>query len=186
MTYYVPFVAAFFTILVIMIVLYTKLGKEIKDIPNERSMHSVPIPRSGGVGLMGGILLAWALMKFNLGWWLVLPMLGLFLISLLDDMRSLPVRWRLLAHLFAATLMVVGSGLMQQQGFLPALIVLFFTVWMTNLYNFMDGSDGLSGGMSFFGFSMYGIVALLAHNEQFAILNFSVAAAAAGFLCFNF
>ncbi len=64
--------------------------------------------------------------------------------------------------------------------------MLLFTVWMTNLYNFMDGSDGLAGGMALFGFSMYGIAALLGDNDTFAMLNFSVAAAALGFLYYNF
>ena len=43
---------------------------------------------------------------------------------------------------------------------LIALLALLLTVWMTNLYNFMDGSDGLAGGMALFGFSMYGVAAL--------------------------
>jgi UDP-GlcNAc:undecaprenyl-phosphate/decaprenyl-phosphate GlcNAc-1-phosphate transferase len=69
---------------------------------------------------------------------------------------------------------------------LAALAVLLFTVWMTNLYNFMDGSDGLAGGMAVFGFSMYGIAALMGDNQILAMLDFSIVAAALGFLCYNF
>jgi UDP-N-acetylmuramyl pentapeptide phosphotransferase/UDP-N-acetylglucosamine-1-phosphate transferase len=58
--------------------------------------------------------------------------------------------------------------------------------WMTNLYNFMDGSDGLAGGMTMFGFFFYGVAAWLAGSTAFALANFSVAAAAAAFLVFNF
>ena len=79
-------------------------------------------------------------------WWVVLPLIGLFAVSLLDDMFNLPVKKRLLAHLAAAAILVVGSGVLAQQGLLIALCVLLFTIWMTNLYNFMDGSDGLAGG----------------------------------------
>jgi UDP-N-acetylmuramyl pentapeptide phosphotransferase/UDP-N-acetylglucosamine-1-phosphate transferase len=57
---------------------------------------------------------------------------------------------------------------------------------MINLYNFMDGSDGLAGGMALFGFGMYGIGALLALNPTLALLSFCVATAAASFLYFNF
>lgn len=186
MSHYLPIVAALVTILLITIILYSSLGRVIQDIPNERSMHAVPTPRIGGVGLMAGVLCAWVLMPHSLVWWLILPMLGLFMVSLLDDMRGLPVRWRLLAHLAAAALVIAGSGLLARYGILSAALMLLFTVWVTNLYNFMDGSDGLAGGMTFFGFSMYGAAALLGNNEQIAMLNFSVAAAAAGFLLFNF
>jgi UDP-N-acetylmuramyl pentapeptide phosphotransferase/UDP-N-acetylglucosamine-1-phosphate transferase len=57
---------------------------------------------------------------------------------------------------------------------------------MTNLYNFMDGSNGLAGGMALFGFTFYGIAALIAHNDALAMLNFTIGAAALGFLLFNF
>ncbi|MEJ1958877.1 MAG: hypothetical protein WDM70_05035 [Nitrosomonadales bacterium] len=56
---------------------------------------------------------------------------------------------------------------------------------MTNLYNFMDGSDGLAGGMTFFGFTMYGLAALMHGDDTMAMLNFSIGAAALGFLYYN-
>ena len=108
------------------------------------------------------------------------------MVSLIDDMRSLPVRQRLLSHLIAAAMLVTGSGLFAQQGVVITAAVLLFTVWVTNLYNFMDGSDGLAGGMALIGFGMYGIAALLAHNTPLALLNFCIAAAAASFLYYNF
>jgi UDP-N-acetylmuramyl pentapeptide phosphotransferase/UDP-N-acetylglucosamine-1-phosphate transferase len=57
---------------------------------------------------------------------------------------------------------------------------------MCNLYNFMDGSDGLAGGMTVSGFLVYAAAAWLAGSAQFALLNLAVAAAAAGFLLHNF
>lgn len=122
----------------------------------------------------------------SLVWWVVLPLFILFAVSLLDDVLSLSVKQRLLAHLIAAAILVVGSGLVAQQGVLIAVTVLLFSVWMTNLYNFMDGSDGLAGGMALFGFGMYGIAAWLSHNSPLAMLNFCIVAAAASFLYFNF
>lgn len=158
----------------------------MQDMPNERSLHSTPVPRIGGVGLIAGVLSGWAFLFNSLAWWVVVPLIVLFSLSLLDDMYHLPVKQRLLVHLFAAALMLGGSGLFIQQGVLIGLALLIITVWMTNLYNFMDGSNGLAGGMALFGFSMYGIAALLTHNIPFALLNFCIAAAAGSFLFFNF
>jgi UDP-GlcNAc:undecaprenyl-phosphate/decaprenyl-phosphate GlcNAc-1-phosphate transferase len=185
MTHYAPLVAALVTMLLIIILLTSKVGKEMQDLPNERSLHDAPIPRIGGAGLMGGILSGWALMFKSLAWWVVLPAIILFAVSLLDDMHSLPVHRRLFAHFLAAAILVTGSGVLWQ-GAILALLVLLYTVWMTNLYNFMDGSDGMAGGMALFGFSMYGAAALMHGDEIQAMLNFSIGAAALGFLYYNF
>lgn len=186
MSHYAPIVAALITMLLTTIILHSKLGQGVQDIPNERSLHETPVPRIGGVALMAGMLTGWALMFNYLTWWLVLPLVGLFMVSLLDDMNGLPVLKRLSVHLIAAAILVVGSGLLTQQGVVIALVIFLLTVWMTNLYNFMDGSDGLAGGMALFGFSFYGIAALMNQDEIFAMLNFSIGAASLGFLYSNF
>lgn len=180
-----PFIAALVTLLATAILLSGKISKQIRDIPNERSLHDAPVPRIGGIGLAAGILVAWAVLFQSLAWWVVLPLLALFAISLLDDMRGLPVRYRLLIHAGAAVILVSGSGL-ANQGVLPALLAAACTVWMTNLYNFMDGSDGLAGGMALSGFAAYGAAALMHGDETQAMLNFSIGAAALGFLVYNF
>ena len=186
MIYYAPIAAVFVTLSLIAAILSSKFGKKIQDIPNERSLHAAPIPRIGGVGLMAGILSGWMLMPGALVWWMVLPMLILFGVSLLDDMRGLPVHRRLLAHFVTAVLLVAGSGLFARHGVWAVMLVLLFTMWMTNLYNFMDGSDGLAGGMALFGFACYGVAALIAQDDMLAMLNFAIAAAALGFLYHNF
>ena len=71
-------------------------------------------------------------------------------------------------------------------GWLVAAVAAVAITWMLNLYNFMDGSDGLAGGMTLIGFSCYGVTAWLAGNEPFAMINFCIAASAAAFLLFNF
>jgi len=184
MSHYAPIIAALVTLLIITILLFSKVGKSIQDVPNDRSLHDSPTPRIGGVGLIAGVLTAWAVMFTSLAWWVVIPMLALFVISLIDDMNGLPVRQRFLAHVLAAAILVGGSGL-ATHNILLALLVLLCVIWMTNLYNFMDGSDGLAGGMAFFGFSMYGLASLMHGDETQAMLNFAIGAAALGFLYFN-
>ncbi len=186
MSHYSPVVAALITMVLTIVILISKFGKEIQDIPNERSLHETPVPRIGGVGLMAGLLSGWALMLTSLMWWLVLPLIILFVVSLLDDMQGLPVRKRLSAHFVAAAILIAGSGVFTEHGFLIAITLLMLTVWMTNLYNFMDGSDGLAGGMALFGFTIYGIAGLMGDNDLFAMMNFTIGAAALGFLYNNF
>jgi UDP-N-acetylmuramyl pentapeptide phosphotransferase/UDP-N-acetylglucosamine-1-phosphate transferase len=149
-------------------------------------LHETPIPRIGGVGLIAGILTGWAWMFYSLVWWLVLPLIILFVVSLLDDIQGLPVGKRFATHLIAAAILIGGSGIISQQGTVIAVLLILFTVWMTNLYNFMDGSDGLAGGMALSGFTTYGIAALMNNNDVFAMLNFTIGAAALAFLFNNF
>ena len=185
MTYFAPLIAALVTFLATAILLSVKTSQRIQDIPNERSLHTEPVPRIGGVALMAGVLSGWLLMFTSLVWWVILPVIALFAVSLLDDVRGLPVRQRLLVHIVASAILVAGSGMVTQNAML-ALIVLLGAVWMTNLYNFMDGSDGMAGGMTFFGFTMYGTVALIHGDETQAMLNFSIGTSALGFLYYNF
>ena len=182
MTYYAPLLSALVTLALTFILMTGKAGAMVRDIPNERSLHSTPVPRVGGIALMAGVLSGWALLTPFLAWWIVLPAVGLFALSLLDDVRNLSPRIRLAGHFFAALVALLGAGV-PLLWFVP---VLLFIVWMTNLYNFMDGADGVAGGMTLFGFGGYGAGAWLGGNEMFALLNFSVAAAALCFLLFNF
>lgn len=181
MSHYSPLIAAFVTLLLALILSLNKNGK-LHDIPNERSLHHVPVPRIGGIALMAGIFSGWIVMGQLLIWWIVLPVLGLFALSFVDDVRDLSPRTRLIGHFIAAAVVLVGAGV----DWLWWPPVLLFIVWMTNLYNFMDGSDGLAGGMALFGFSFYGLAGLIHGNEIFAMMNFSIGAAAMGFLYHNF
>lgn len=181
MSHYPPIVSAFVTMVLTLILTLNKHGM-IQDIPNDRSLHTEPIPRVGGVAIMAGILSGWILMVNYWAWWIVLPMLGLFALSLVDDVRGLPAKVRLMGHFVAAMIVLAGAGV-QWFWLLP---VLLFVVWMTNLFNFMDGSDGLAAGMAFFGFSFYGIAGLMHGNEAFAMMCFTIGAAALGFLYHNF
>jgi UDP-N-acetylmuramyl pentapeptide phosphotransferase/UDP-N-acetylglucosamine-1-phosphate transferase len=106
-------------------------------------------------------------------------------VSLLDDLKNVGVAWRLTLH-FTSALLAMAALLYAAHGFWLTLAAALATTWMINLYNFMDGSDGLAGGMAVIGFGGYGYAALAGGDFSFAAINFSVAAAALGFLFFNF
>jgi UDP-GlcNAc:undecaprenyl-phosphate/decaprenyl-phosphate GlcNAc-1-phosphate transferase len=152
------------------------------DHPNDRSLHELPTPRIGGLGIMAGVGVAsvWladaALLPVLLG---AFALAGL---SLLDDVRGLPVRVRFLIHFVAAAGCLIALGLTGWALLAGTLAV----VWMTNLYNFMDGSDGLAGGMAAIGFSALALAAWLGDAPALAAFCAAIAAAATAFLRFNF
>ena len=132
-----------------------------------------------------GVLISWVFLPgtLPLSVWLGVALLAL--ISFADDIFGLPALGRLLIHGLVAVWFSV-TLLFEAHGWMIVAIIAISTIWMINLYNFMDGSDGLAGGMTLVGFSCYGVTAWLAGNELFAMINFCIAAAAAAFLLFNF
>ncbi len=153
------------------------------DVPNHRSLHSNPTPRVGGLGILAGIAAGGLVPLAGIGWETVLLLAGaltLALLSFVDDRRGLPILLRFAVHGLAAA----GVAWALAGGWWVALAV-FLTVWATNLYNFMDGTDGLAGGMALFGFGACGIAAWLAQDLHLAALCLAIAGGAAGFLVFN-
>jgi UDP-GlcNAc:undecaprenyl-phosphate GlcNAc-1-phosphate transferase len=153
------------------------------DQPNHRSLHLVAVPRSGGVGILAGILVGLISVVPPLPLWLALG--GVIGVSLLDDFRSLPARIRLLVQTTAAVLVTWIFVPAEWSAWGHVLSVLSI-VWMTNLFNFMDGANGLAGGMAVFGFAAYALMASLGGQYDLAIWSACIAAAAVGFLVFNF
>ena len=154
------------------------------DLPNRRSLHSTPTPRLGGVGIVAGIAAALAYANPPLEPLLLAALTLLIGVSLLDDLKDVGVTWRLLIHVTSAGL--AAFAVLQGADWWVLTLAALAIAWMINLYNFMDGSDGLAGGMATTGFGFYGIAAALDGAPAFATLCFTVSAAAAGFLCLNF
>ena len=152
------------------------------DRPNARSLHVTPTPCIGGIGILTGVLAAsvWYAGAEFLP--VVLIAFLLAALSLLDDVRGLPVALRFSAH-FAAAL--AGLFMISLSGW-PWLLGTLVVVWMTNLYNFMDGADGLAGGMATVGFGALGIGAWQGGAQDLAVLCASISAASLAFLRFNF
>ncbi len=175
----------------------------VLDRPNQRSLHDKPLPRLGGVGIISGILVT-AFMAYRLSGsepiWSLLPILVGFAIiigiSLLDDIYKTPALVRLTAQLAAAVLVIYGGVSVNTLGItgwsihlsvsVGATLGILFIVWMTNLYNFMDGMDGFAAGMGVIGFGAFAILGGLAGVWQFAQVSAGIAAACGGFLWLNF
>jgi len=156
----------------------------IIDKPNERSSHSYITIRGGGIVF----LLAFWAWNIHQGWPYVWASLGLLLvgvISIWDDMQSLPNRIRLAAHIGGVLLLIYDTGLMEilPIGWLLLVPVLF--IGALNAYNFMDGINGIT--------ALYSLTFLLTMawlNEKILFLDsyFFVwtSAALLVFLFFNF
>jgi len=170
--------------------------RAIMDIPNDRSSHVDITPRGGGIATTAGML-------FGLAAWIawrpdaVLPLMllgmaALAMVSWLDDRRGgLPVGIRLGVQAVCAGLVLVllPETATVTQGLVPVWlerVVLFFGwMWFTNLFNFMDGINGITGvEMSMVGFG----AVLVAGWHDASIIDapaLIVAAAALGFLPWN-
>lgn len=156
------------------------------DVPNDRSLHTDPTPRIGGLAIMAGIMAAAALA--TLGFERVpVAAVGLAVllsgVSLADDRNGLPIALRLATHLLAAG--VFAAYLSNDSApWWWMLLAMLAMAAMTNFFNFMDGANGLAGGMALVGFASYGLAAFT-HAPGFAAVCLGIAAAAAAFLIFN-
>ena len=174
----------------------------ILDHPNERSLHTQPVPRTGGVailtGIAAGVLLLYGIADFSFATvgWIASGAVIVAVLSLIDDRQKLSVRVRLLGQLASAGLVVAGGLWLRESGlpgagwaWAPTIgmaVSMLYLVWMVNLYNFMDGMDGFAGGMAVIGFGAFALLGALAGNPTYMATSLIIAAAAAGFLVFNF
>ncbi len=129
--------------------------RAILDHPNDRSSHSAPTPRGGGVAVVSVALLTWAALgqgreALTIAWPIILVAVLLMAVSWIDDRRGLPPAVRLVCH-FAAAVAGVASmpDALLFQGLLSPLadhvLAVIAWVWFINLTNFMDGIDGITG-----------------------------------------
>jgi UDP-N-acetylmuramyl pentapeptide phosphotransferase/UDP-N-acetylglucosamine-1-phosphate transferase len=168
------------------------------DRPNERSSHATPTPRGGGIAPVAAILLAWiALVAAGLaGPGLFFAVAGAALlgaVSWLDDVGGLLPATRLFAQgaaVICGMLADVSAGLVFQGWLPPALDIVaaaLLWVWFINLFNFMDGIDGLAGSEA--AAIALGLVlfasAGVGEDPTLAALSGAVALAAIGFLVWN-
>ena len=184
---FLPTLAAFFVSLACLGVLLSPTGRQLMlDRPNERSLHGRPVPRSGGIAIAAGVAacaaVGGAAVFHGVGAILAIAA-ALAVVSLADDIRTLPAVARLAAHFAAAGAALLGMGIADPVIF-PVLALAI--AWYANLYNFMDGSDGLAGGMTVLGFGAYAWVAHLGAHGAIAVASGGIAVATMAFLTVNF
>jgi len=193
------FFSCFFTYLIRRYALH----KSLLDIPNHRSSHTIPTPRGGGLGVVMVFLAFLVIFKLFFNLYLnTQALIGLVIASLLiasigfwDDHQPIPARWRLLVHLGAVFIAL---------GFLPVFpeIIIFnvvlnlsvvgylfyglFLVWLLNLYNFMDGIDGIASIEALSVSGSAALLLLLQGHVTAAIILILLFCCVAGFLVWNF
>lgn len=179
------------------------LARSLMDVPNARSSHSLPTPRGGGVAIVVAFLLGLNIAFFaelgipaNLFYALLGAGAGIALLGFLDDHGHIAARWRLLGH-FAAAIWALfwlnglpsinAFGFSLDLGWLGHVLAAVYLVWLLNLYNFMDGIDGIASVEAIcvcLGGALLGIAGSSQPMEFFAPLL--LAAAVMGFLFWNF
>lgn len=160
------------------------------DLPNERSSHVAPTPRGGGIAVAGAIALVWLIAAPPDHMPILFLGLALGLTGWWDDVKGLPAALRLALQIAAVALgfMIVDIGPVFQGLLPPALdraVAALAWIWFVNLFNFMDGIDGIAGiEAAAIGLGL-AIVAMLAENSWPSLPAASVAGAALGFLVWN-
>lgn len=177
----------------------------ILDIPNHRSSHQVVTPKSGGVALVaafvGGVAAAITLGDPSLAgegyfWGFVLASLLVAGISFYDDVTQKSFLFKFLTQMVAAAVLLL-FGLVVERLAIPGVgyvelgwigypLTFLWLVGMTNAFNFMDGLDGLAGGVALITALSFGLISFDQGGSFSFIVAYAVAAGAAGFLLFNF
>jgi UDP-N-acetylmuramyl pentapeptide phosphotransferase/UDP-N-acetylglucosamine-1-phosphate transferase len=161
------------------IALRLRFGDHGLDHPNQRSLHERPTPHGGGLGIVAALLLTG--LPLGVPIILLVSTFALAALSLVDDARPLPSWLRLVVHLGAAGFACWLAGL--PTWLWP--VAMLAVAWMTNLYNFMDGADGLAGSQGAAGFLAYALGLALGGETVLAAWCAAVSFACIGFLYFN-
>jgi UDP-N-acetylmuramyl pentapeptide phosphotransferase/UDP-N-acetylglucosamine-1-phosphate transferase len=177
----------------------------IHDTPSHRSSHSTITPRGGGLGIIAGFFLCMGgflsegFLAHIPQWKLTIlggTALGLILVSLRDDIKSLPLRHKLLTQILMASLIVI-NGLsfdeiplphfgMIHLGAFAGIISLLWVIFLTNAFNFMDGLDGLAAGSSLVA-SFFGVlIGIYFQEHAFLYICFALFFSTFGFFFYNF
>jgi UDP-N-acetylmuramyl pentapeptide phosphotransferase/UDP-N-acetylglucosamine-1-phosphate transferase len=180
------------------------LRRGLLDRPNERSLHSTPVPRLGGVAIALATWLGLGTVhalqrsmpgKFEVAWLVTSSLVAA--LGLVDDLRPLRASARLLLQVACAVLFCLLAGIPRGISLVaPTMIVLpaaisfalwvFFVVAVLNLFNFMDGMDGLAGTQALGAALGIGGAFAVSHQLPYVALCAVLAAASAGFLVHNF
>ncbi|MSP51303.1 MAG: glycosyltransferase family 4 protein [Alphaproteobacteria bacterium] len=190
-------VGAFFAVwLLTAVVLRWLRANQVFDRPNERSSHTSPTPRGGGLAVVAVIVIGWGLASLTATApfepIVAAALAGLALLSWLDDRYGVAVVVRLAGHAFAVGLcmwtfpadLLIFQGVLEPLADRLAAGVLW--LWFVNLYNFMDGIDGITGTETLALTSGLVACAAIGSLESFPVEIAAICGGAAlGFLVWN-
>ncbi|MDG2967443.1 glycosyltransferase family 4 protein [Pseudomonas extremaustralis] len=195
-----PFVAALALVLTWFLRRYA-LSRSLIDIPNTRSSHSIPTPRGGGVAIVVSFLVTLPVFFINgmalpsVIWALLGGGVAVAILGFLDDHGHIAARWRLLGHFSAALWAIFWidglpaitfPGGMINLSWFGNVAAVFYLVWLLNLYNFMDGIDGLASVEAMCVCLGACLVYLLGDYSMLIWLPLLLSMAVLGFLYWNF
>lgn len=175
----------------------------VEDRPNHRSLHERATPSSGGLAIMAALLIG-GLLAISAGYlvwqpsfvYVVFGFLALTALGYWDDHKHLGALPKLLPQMLVAAAGIAGGWYWQAlplpgdplpwAEWLGRILSAIYILWMINLYNFMDGMDGLAAGQALFGFGGMAVFGYLADHQAFVVANILVLAAVVGFWVWNF
>ncbi len=203
--FFVPLVAlaaALASWLLVDIVTRVSLRWRLYDLPNERSSHSVPTPRLGGVGvalvLLGGLAFFGyrGVGDTSTSWW-ILSGAGALVsaLSLVDDLRTLSPAVRLGLHVATAGVVLWGAGplpmlhagvvVVPLAHWAGALLLLLWVTGFINAFNFMDGIDGIAGGQALVAGAGWVVLGTLGDALALVYAGWLIVGVSSGFLAHN-
>jgi glycosyltransferase WbpL len=171
------------------------------DQPNARSSHVQPTPRGGGIGIvvasmLGAVVLSWlGFIETRLAAALLVGGAMIAGVGFIDDRKGVPALVRLVIHVAAAAIAVIlirGVPALDlgpahyDLGLAGSVLAVVCLVWTINLFNFMDGIDGIAGSEAVF--VTFAAAALMTFSQGFsgpAAMSLAIGAAASGFLLWN-
>jgi len=163
------------------------LRRRALDHPTDRSSHTVPTPRGGGIGVLAGLVVGCAVggvLGHPPSWWVVLAASSLGVLGLTEDLRGLSIRVRLATQVALCLGLVAGLAVTQSEP-LWVLVAAFGLVVLVNAYNFMDGINGISSLSALVAGAWYAHLASTADAERLTVAAVALAGAAVGFLPWN-
>jgi len=199
-------VIAIVFITMIFVALFMPIVKKIAayvgalDIPDKRKVHSVPMPRLGGLGIYAGFLLGYLLFGHQ-SIQMNSILIGSFIIiitGVIDDIKPIPAKYKFLGQLAAALIIPFYGGIVLKDvsafgfyinfGVFSYPLTVFFIVAAINCVNLIDGLDGLAGGISAIYFLTIGVISMVLQNTNGldTVLTFIMLGSTLGFLKHNF
>lgn len=184
-------------LLIIPKILLISYKKRLFDLPDCRKVHTVPIPRLGGISFFPVILMTLCfILGLQVSWgypigsqpadeflFFTVGGMMLFLVGVADDLIGVSYRYKFFIQLLAASLMVCSGEWLNTMGgvfgvdelpyWAGIILTLFIVVYVTNAINLIDGIDGLASGLSCIALLVLGLMCTVQGDYVYALLAFS-------------